>query len=164
VLGVTYHGLDLSWMTRADTMRGPYATLYDLDYCWNKLINTLYWPNFVVTASLVGGDPSGPLHNPEGYGHAVWSLTGDTPLLCSDEDGVLADSGEFSGPKRPPFCSDLSVQGTMTCHFYPAQPRPCTCEAHRPRDLGLLIHRECLLAGLGRIDRDRPGRLAVFIG
>jgi hypothetical protein len=116
----TYYG-DLSWLTSSDSMRGPFATVYDLDYCWNKqLINTLFWPNFPVTAQVIAGDPSAASSNPYAYASATWSLHGSTGLLCSDQDGVLADSGEFSGPKRPPVCADLIVDGTFHCQYYPA--------------------------------------------
>ena len=60
------------------------------------------------TAELVSGNPAAAVTNPSQPASATWRLSGLTPQLCSDQDGVLADSGEFSGPKRPPVCSDLA--------------------------------------------------------
>lgn len=123
-----YGEVDLSYLTRTDYMQQPFASIYDLDRCINKQhINTLYWPNFPVTATLVSGDPAAAKKDRYSYATVVWALRGSTPFLCSDQDGILADANEF-GSKRSPVCSDLIVEGTYTCNYTPPDCRTGECE------------------------------------
>ncbi len=84
-------------------MRGPFASVYDLETCTDKeIIGTVYWPDFSVTGNLVQEyDCLGST------GYVKYDLAGDTGLACSTPASWCENS----------VCADLHVRGTFECFF-----------------------------------------------
>ena len=85
-------------------MVNPFATVYDLDKCWDKqTVGTIYWPNFIVSSTLVSGDCNA------GDGltstTAEFEIFGDTGLACSVRETSCQNQ----------VCSDLEVSGRVLC-------------------------------------------------
>lgn len=86
----------------------PFATIYDLDYCWNKQVaGTIYWPNFDVDAKLVAGDCNAA----DGLSSTVatFAIRGATPLACSTRQSTCENQ----------VCADLEVASRVHCTWYP---------------------------------------------
>jgi hypothetical protein len=86
-------------------MRGPFASVYDLETCADKsIIGTIYWPDF----SIFGN----PVHEYDCYGtggYVRYDLSGGTGLSCSTPASWCEST----------VCSDLQVNGTFECFFVP---------------------------------------------
>lgn len=97
-----YYDEDISYFGVTQNMNQPFASVYDLDTCiTGDIIGTIYWPNFPVTATLLGGDPS----DPHGVGYAKWALQGSTGVSCSTKQSSC----------ETVVCSDLVVSSTFEC-------------------------------------------------
>lgn len=99
-----YYMDDLSYYNDyTANMNYPFASVYDLDFCWHKdIIGTVYYPNFGVTSWLSSGDPSNP-----SYGWAQWNINGATGVSCSNRASYCEST----------VCSDLHVASSFECFY-----------------------------------------------
>ncbi len=86
-------------------MRGPFASIYDLETCVDKsIIGTVYWPDFQVNANVV---QEYDCYGAAGY--VKYDLVGDAGLSCSNP-ATWCESQ---------VCADLHVRGSFECFFVP---------------------------------------------
>jgi len=89
-------------------MVNPFATIYDLDKCWDKQrAGTIYWPNFNLTATLISGDCNAADGLSATY--AEFKIFGSTGLTCSTKETACENQ----------VCADLEVSSRVRCTWYP---------------------------------------------
>ncbi|MEZ4362658.1 MAG: hypothetical protein R3B48_20875 [Kofleriaceae bacterium] len=89
----------------SSAMRGPFASIYDLDTCsFKSIVGTIYWPNFQVSSQLAQQyDCDGS------YGYVSYDLIGDTGTSCSSPANWCEST----------VCADLHIRGRFECFFVP---------------------------------------------
>ena len=86
-----------------EPLANPFATVYDLDFCWiRQLIGTIYYGDVPVVSRRASGDPLRPDLAPE----VVWTLDGESEgVHCSQIEDDCTNV----------VCSDLRVHATFVC-------------------------------------------------
>lgn len=84
---------------------GAFATVYDLDYCWDKqLIGTVYWNAFTVSGGIVTETPT----------YIESRVAGQAPVACATPENACTNDV---------LCADLAMDIVQVCAWVWDQPR-----------------------------------------
>jgi len=110
-----YDGCSMASLVTSGTVRDPFATVYDLDYCsFKQLIGTIYWGDMPVTARVASGSTSPTSCTSTGG-------TGQFKLLIEGSKGNTCSG--LANSCASVVCADLKVTGQLDCTW--TAPQTC---------------------------------------